>query len=326
MHIGMITPAPPRSLSGNRASATRWAGFLREAEHRVTIATDYDGAEYDLLIALHAWRSAEAVERFTTLHPEKPLIVVLTGTDLYRFIHSHPETTLRSIGLADRLVVLHDLAWLSIPEAFRDKIEVICQSARPLKRRLPPAKRSFDICVAGHLREEKDPLRAAYAVRNLPKSSRIRIIHYGKAHNTKWAQKAQHEMARNPRYKWFGERPHWQVRQAYAHSRAMVLSSVMEGGANVISEATVAGLPVIASDIAGSIGLLGRDYAGYYAVENTKALRECLLRAESEPDFLQQLRQQGDAQAQRFTPARESAAWQRLVESSNNLVAVHRTC
>ena len=326
MHIGMITPAPPRSLSGNRASATRWAGFLREAEHRVTIATDYDGAEYDLLIALHAWRSAEAVERFTTLHPEKPLIVVLTGTDLYRFIHSHPETTLRSIGLADRLVVLHDLAWLSIPEAFRDKIEVICQSARPLKRRLPPAKRSFDICAAGNLREEKDPLRAAYAGRNLPKSSRIRIIHYGKAHNTKWAQKAQHEMARNPRYKWLGERPHWQVRQAYARSRAMVLSSVMEGGANVISEATVAGLPVIASDIAGSIGLLGRDYAGYYAVENTKALRECLLRAESEPDFLQQLRQQGDAQAQRFTPARESAAWQRLVESSNNLVAVHRTC
>ncbi len=316
MHIGMITPAPPRSLSGNRASATRWAGFLREAGHRVTIATDYDDADYDLLIALHAWRSAAAVERFSSLYPEKPLIVALTGTDLYHFIHSHPETTLRTIELADRLVVLHDLAYLVIPESSRHKIKVIYQSALPLKRRLSPAKRSFDICVVGHLREEKDPLRAAYAVRNLPQSSRIRILQYGKAHDDAWAHKARDEMARNPRYKWLGERPHWQVRQAYARCRAMVLSSVMEGGANVISEATVAGLPVIASDIPGSIGLLGRDYAGYYAVENTKALRECLLRAEAEPGFLQQLRQQGNAQAQRFTPAQESAAWQHLIRST----------
>ncbi len=313
MHIGMITPAPPRSLSGNRASATRWAGFLRDAGHKVTIATGYDDAEYDLLIALHAWRSATAVERFAALYPEKPLIVALTGTDLYRYIHSHPETTLRSIELADRLVVLHDLAYLAIPEAFREKIEVICQSAIPLKHRLSPAKRSFDICVVGHLREEKDPLRAAYAVRNLPQSSRIRILQYGKAHNAAWAQKARDEMTSNPRYKWLGERPHWQVRQAYARCRAMVLSSVMEGGANVISEATIAGLPVIASDITGSIGLLGRNYAGYYPVKNTEALQACLLRAEAEPGFLQQLRKQGDTQAKRFTPAQESAAWQRLV-------------
>jgi putative glycosyltransferase (TIGR04348 family) len=315
MHIGMITPAPPRSLSGNRASATRWAGFLRDAGHRVTIATDYDDADYDLLIALHAWRSAAAVEHFASLYPEKPLIVVLTGTDLYRFMLSHPETTLRSIELADRLVVLHDLAYLVIPESSRQKIEVICQSALPLKRRLSPAKRSFDICVVGHLREEKDPLRAAYAVRNLPQSSRIRILHYGKAHDDAWAHKARDEMVRNPRYKWLGERPHWQARQAYARCRAMVLSSVMEGGANVISEATVAGLPVIASDIQGSIGLLGRDYVGYYAVENTEALRACLLRAESEPGYLQRLHHQCDTQAQRFTPAQESAAWQRLVKS-----------
>ena len=138
MHIGMITPAPPRSLSGNRASATRWAGFLRDAGHRVSIMTDYDDSEYDLLIALHAWRSAAMVKRFAALYPEKPLIVALTGTDLYRFIHTHAETTLRSIELADKLVVLHDLAYLAIPEAFREKIEVICQSALPLKRRLSP--------------------------------------------------------------------------------------------------------------------------------------------------------------------------------------------
>lgn len=315
MHIGMITPAPAGSLTGNRASAIRWTGFLRQAGHRVTITCDYEDSDVDLMIALHAWRSSKAVERFHNRHPDRPLIVVLTGTDLYRYIHTHPEATLRSIELSDRLIALHALAHLEIPAPFRSKLEVIYQSAKPLKRRLPPARRSFDICVVGHLREEKDPLRAAYAVRSLPHTSRIRILQYGKTHDAAWAQKAGEEMAHNSRYQWLGERPHWQVRQAYARCRAMVLSSLMEGGANVVSEAVVAGLPVIASAIPGSIGLLGPDYTGYYASGNSRALRECLLHAEAEPEFLQQLRQQGDHRARQFTPARESAAWRRLVET-----------
>jgi len=56
----------------------------------------------------------------------------------------------------------------------------------------------------------------------------------------------------------------------------------MEGGANVISEAVVAGVPILASNISGSVGLLGRDYPGYFSVGNTDQLRELLLRAESQ--------------------------------------------
>ncbi len=317
MKIRIITPAKQKSLSGNRATAQRWGHFLRQMGHQVVISVDWDETPCDLMIALHAWRSADAIRRFKIKYPHKPLIVAMTGTDLYRFIHSHPEPTLASVQSADQLVVLHDKAYLALPKEAHHKIHVIYQSATPLpntmQHYIKRSRRSFDICVVGHLREEKDPLRAAYAVQDLPESSRIRVRHYGKAHNDEWAEKAREEMRINPRYHWFGELRHWQIRQAYARCHLMVLSSVMEGGANVISEATVAGLPVIASDIVGSVGLLGDDYAGYYPVKDTLALRELLLKAESDPDFLQRLRQQGDRRARLFLPEAEARQWRELL-------------
>jgi glycosyltransferase involved in cell wall biosynthesis len=93
----------------------------------------------------------------------------------------------------------------------------------------------------------------------------------------------------------------------------MVLPSIMEGGANVISEAIVAGLPVIASDIDGSVGLLGEDYAGYYPVQDTQRLRELLLKAETEPDYLQMLEKQCTKRAGSFTREAEKQAWANLL-------------
>lgn len=313
MKICLVTPAGRRSLAGNRATAARWERILRRLGHRVEVTMHWDGKPVDMMVALHAWRSADSIHAFHETYPDRLLIVALTGTDMYRFMHSHPETTRRSIEVAHHLVALHDLAHLTIAEQQRCKLTIIKQSAVPLPRRLPPRKRSFDICVAGHLRDEKDSLRTAYAVRDLPAQSRIRVLHFGKAHNAEWEQMALQEMRHNQRYHWFGERPHWQVRQAFARSRAMVLSSRMEGGANVISEAVMADLPILASDIDGSIGLLGRDYAGYYPVEDTAALRALLLRAENEEDFLPGLLKQAEPLKKDFTEAAEFAGWQALL-------------
>jgi putative glycosyltransferase (TIGR04348 family) len=313
MRIIIITPAALKSLSGNRATAARWAFFLTALGHQVSIEVSWDGEPYDLMIALHAWRSADSIHKWKQKYPEKALIVAMTGTDLYQFIHTNPEPTLNSINLADQLVVLHDLAYLALPENARDKVNVIYQSAQPLPFPIKRSKRTFDICVVGHLRDEKDSLRAAYAVRDLPENSRIRIRHYGKAHNQQWAKQAQAEMKINPRYYWFTEVKHWQVRQAYARCHLMVLPSNMEGGANVISEATVAGLPVIASEINGSIGLLGEDYLGYYPVQDTQALTHLLLKAESDNDFLESLEQQITKRAKLFLPLAEKEHWQILL-------------
>jgi putative glycosyltransferase (TIGR04348 family) len=315
MKIILITPAAKQSRAGNRTTAVRWALILRELGHRVLVETTYTHEDADLMVALHAWRSAASVAQFRKLHPGRPLVVALTGTDIYRFQQSHPEETRASMAVADALVCLHDLVGAAIPATLAAKLHVIHQSAHPLPRPRRPGTRHFDVLVAGHLREEKDSLRAAYAARYLPENSRIRVVHLGQAHSEDWAVAAREEMARNPHYRWRGEVPGWAVRRAFGRASLMVLSSVMEGGANVISEAAVAGLPVIASEIHGTVGLLGPDYPGYYPVKDTAALTACLLRAEREPGYLRALERSVRARAALFTPERERAGWVRVLKS-----------
>ncbi|MFO8005325.1 selenoneine biosynthesis selenosugar synthase SenB [Thioalkalivibrio sp.] len=312
MRVHLITPAPSRARGGNWTTAARWASILRGLGHRVRVTRDYHGEPADLMVALHAWRSADAIARFANEHPSRPLVVALTGTDAYRFIHSHPVPTLRSMQLAHVLVGLHDLIDEVVPPEHRGKLRVIHQSAPPgLPRR--PAKRSFRVCVAGHLREEKDPLRPAYAVRDLSPSSRLRVEHFGAAHTLDWTEAAQAETAANPRYRWYGDVPHHRLRQAFARAHFLVLPSRMEGGANVIGEAIMADLPVIASRIHGSVGLLGEDYPGLYPVGDTQALRNLLLAVEAEPDLRERLRETCRGLRPLFDVERERRNWAELL-------------
>ena len=187
------------------------------------------------------------------------------------------------------------------------------QSAPPLRPAHRPATGRFDVAVIGHLRAVKDPFRAAKAVRRLPAISRIRIVHLGAPETSQWAAMARAEMKANPRYLWRGDRPRAEVRRLLGRTRAMVLSSLSEGGANVISEAVAAGVPVLASRIGGSVGLLGRDYPGYFPVRDTAALARLLEKIESSPQFLMRLHRAVARRAHLFRPAREKAAWKKLI-------------
>ena len=313
MRIILVTPAGAKTRYGNRVTAARWARILRSLGHRTTVRTTWDGEPAEVLIALHAWRSAASVTRFRARFPTRPLIVALTGTDVYGFLQSEPETTRRSLECADVLLTLHDLIREGLPPEFRGKVRVVFQSAGERNVRRSPSKRTFDVCVVGHLREEKDPLRAAYAARDLPVSSRLRVLHAGGARDPDWAETARREMSRNPRYRWLGEIPPGRVRRLYARAHVMVISSVMEGGANVVSEAVVAGLPVIASRIPGNVGLLGPEHPGHFPVQDTAALRDRLRRAETDPEFLAELARAGAERAPLFAPEREREAWRRLI-------------
>ncbi|TXM97807.1 TIGR04348 family glycosyltransferase [Methylobacterium sp. WL103] len=317
MNVILITPAPRHSRTGNRTTALRWAGFLRGAGHRVVVATAYDGEPCDLMIALHAWKSAPAIQRFRRAYPERPLVVALTGTDINHDLAADPATTQRSLDLADALVGLHELVGESIPARHREKLAVIVQSVPAGGDRLPALKRAFEILVVGHLRDEKDPLRAAIAARVLPASSRIRVVQLGGAPDPAWAARARDEMQANPRYDWRGEVSGARVRRFLRRGRLMVLSSLSEGGANVVSEAVVAGLPILASAIPGNVGLLGGDHPGYFPPGDHGALAGLMLRAEREPDFLEGLRAHGAARADAFDPARERLAWSALVERAS---------
>jgi glycosyltransferase involved in cell wall biosynthesis len=147
---GIRTPSPKQTRTGNRITALRWARLLKTLDNRVQIETAFTGQTCDLLVALHARKSHESVSTFRKTFPQKPVILALTGTDLYGDIHTHANAQ-ESLELADRLV----------------------------------------------------------------------------------------------------------------------LSSKSEGGANVISEAVMASVPVIASRIPGTVGLLGENYPGYFEFGDT---------------------------------------------------------
>lgn len=313
MHVRMICPAPPRSLYGNRVSALRWAAMLRKLGHRVTIAQRWEGEACDLMLALHASRSAEAALAFRERHPEKPLVVALTGTDLYRDLPRDPKAQ-RVIEIADRLVALQPLAARELPPRLRRKMRVIYQSVPRVGRRARRAGPFFDVCVVGHLREVKDPFLAARASRLLPASSRIRVRQAGVAIEDGMAEAARAEEARNPRYRWLGGIPRWKARRLMAESRLMVLSSRLEGGANTISEALVEHTPVLASKIPGSVGLLGRRYPGYFPVGDAAALARLLARAEADAAFHAKLKGWCSRLAPMFRPDRELAAWRKLLQ------------
>ncbi len=317
LRIGLITPAR-RSHLGNWVTAERWARILRRLGHEVSIRQEYtglqetDGRCCDLLLTLHAKKSFASIEKFHHKHPARPLLLALTGTDLYRDIRLHEEARL-AMAWADRIVLLQPEGREELTENLRDKARVIRQSAIPTRSLIPKTRRWFDVCVVGHLRAVKDPFRTAEAARRLPPTSRIRVVHGGGALSEEMARRARSEMATNPRYRWLGDLPRWQVRRLMAKSHVLVHSSEMEGGANVMSEAVVAGLPVVSTRISGSIGMLGADHPAYFEVGDTAGLTQLLLKCETDPVFLEHLAQRSRRLAPLFHPDRESEAWESLL-------------
>jgi putative glycosyltransferase (TIGR04348 family) len=312
--IQLVTPAPLRFNNGNKITALRWAKILRTLGHRVTVLQHYDDKPCDALIALHARRSYQSIRRFRKLHPELPLIVVLTGTDLYRDIRSH-RSAQRSLTLATRIVALQKMALSELSESLHPKTRVIYQSAeRCLNRNSKNRGDGFKVSVIGHLRNEKDPLRTALATRRLPKHSRIEVQHIGRALDKDLERRARAETARNPRYRWIGELAHKRTRQILAQSDVTVITSRMEGSSNVLSEALACAVPVIASRIPGLMGTLGTDYPGYFATGDTLSLREILFRAESDRAFYRSLQSVCKRLSPLVAPKREVAAWKQLLQ------------
>jgi putative glycosyltransferase (TIGR04348 family) len=315
MRIGIITPAPPGSTHGNRITALRWAGILKRLGHRVTISREYQGQRYDLLLALHARRSYPSIKRFNAEHPELHLIVALTGTDLYRDLRKN-QLAHKSLEVATRIVALQSKALEELRPKWKEKTRVIYQSAALVpgnSRRDKPENGNFDVCVIGHLRAVKDPFRAAMAARLLPASSRIRILQVGRAMTPAMEKRAGAELRRNDRYHWFREQSRSRTLRILAQSRLCVISSRLEGGANVMSEAIVASVPILASRVAGNVGILGKNYPGLFTAGNTQQLARLLRRAECDAKFLSHLKSRVKKLTPLFDPAREEKAWSDLI-------------
>jgi putative glycosyltransferase (TIGR04348 family) len=310
--ILLVSPAPD-GLHGNGVTARRWAAILRELGRLVHLTRDYPGAgDHSAIIALHAGKSADAVRRFHADHPDAPVVVALTGTDLY------PDLTTTGVDpeilrIATRLVVLQPRGLDQLDPATRAKAVVIIQSVPPIPPQ-PPRTDCFEVAFLAHVRPVKDPLRLAAAVRLLPPASRVRVSHAGEARDDALAAEATAEATDNPRYDWLGPLPREQALALLRRSRLLALTSLHEGGANVISEALAGGVPVIASKIPGSIGLLGPDYPGYFPPGDSAALAAALDAAEHDRDgYYTALREHCAPLRRLVAPAREKRAWADLL-------------
>ncbi|MGV3741511.1 MAG: selenoneine biosynthesis selenosugar synthase SenB [Burkholderiaceae bacterium] len=315
-HIVIISPASAKANNGNWRTAQRWKRFLHGA-YRVSIVTDGKVPEADAMIALHARRSAEAIAAYARSFPNRPLIVVLTGTDLYRDIHADSDAQ-RSLKLASALVVLQEAGLDELPSEPRAKASVIYQSASVLKAVDHTAKRKHcAVSMVGHLREEKDPLTFLHAV-ELAEHPGLRFVHIGAAADPFLEQEARALQMRNPRYRWLGNLMHGRTRQLLKRSCLTVIASKMEGGANVIAEAVTSGVPVLASDISGNRGMLGNDYCGYFPLGDSRALAMLIDRAARDTEFHGLLQKQCAARAPLFSADRERTALLQLMDNALN--------
>jgi putative glycosyltransferase (TIGR04348 family) len=313
--IAIVTPQEPNALTGNVFTAERYARIFRRLGHRVQVhPTQTSELDADILVALHARRSHAAIAGFRARFPDRPIVLVLTGTDLYRDIQTDPDAQ-RSLELADRLVVLQGMGLRELPPGVRDKTWTIYQSAPLLRARVSHPAREFRVAVVGHLRPEKDPFRTALAARELPIASRIRVIHAGGALAPELADLARQEAAENPRYRWLGEVPHARTRRLVAGSHLLTITSLMEGSSNILCEALAQPevTPVVASRISGLMGTLGDDYPGYFPAGDTTALASLMWQAESDSDFYAELVARCKHAASLVSPERELGCWAELL-------------
>jgi putative glycosyltransferase (TIGR04348 family) len=303
--VAIISPALASANNGNWHTARRWARCL-SGQARVRIELDWSGADDGMMIALHARRSAASIARYAEAYPQRPLVLVLTGTDIYRDIRSDVHAQ-RSLALASRLVVLEPegLHELSAEQAARTT--VIRQSARILK----PGSRSrrhFDVALVGHQRPEKDPLTAVRALLRLPVERTVRLFHIGAALDAKLATEVLALGGRDHRYHWLGALSQAATRQRVKRCHLLLLPSLMEGGANVLIEAVTSGVPVLGSDIPGNRGMLGADYPGWFPVGDDARLAQLIQRAMEDPAYYAALSRRCAERVSLFSQDRECAA------------------
>lgn len=321
--VVIVSPAMADANNGNWQTARRWASMLQQ-RYAVRIVRQWpDGpwaAGDAVMLALHARRSAASIAAWAEARGAGPkgLAVVLTGTDLYRDIHTD-AAALRSLMLASRLVVLQERAPDALPAGVRAKAVVIfqsCSTRQPVGKTL----RHVRAVMVGHLRAEKSPQTLFAAARLLSPDEGIMLDHIGEALDPAWAEQARRTAEACPHYRWLGAQPHEATRRRIQQAHVLVHPSRMEGGAHVVMEAVRAGTPVLASRVAGNIGMLGQAYDGYFDDDDpvglVRLLRRCRLDQTGGADpagVTGRLHAQCQARAGLFSPEAERSALIQLV-------------
>jgi putative glycosyltransferase (TIGR04348 family) len=308
--VVIVSPAPPAANTGNARTAARWQELLAPAASARVVQQwpDAEAAGDTVMLALHARRSAPAIEAWAQAHPGRGLAVVLTGTDLYQDVAADAAAA-QSLERAQRLVVLQECGADALAPHLRAKARVVFQSAPALPAASKPADR-LDAIAVGHLRAVKAPQTLFAAARLLRPEEGIRITHVGDGSGDTALREAAEATARHcPHYSWLGAVPHAQTRARIQQAHLLLHPSLLEGGAHVVMEAVRSGTPVLASRVPGNVGMLGADYKGYFPVGDAAALAALLRRCRRPGEGLLARRAvQCAARAPLFDAARERQA------------------
>lgn len=311
MRALIVTPAARGSRSGNRVTALRLAAHLRARGANVRVAERWQGQPCDLLVAVHAKKSAATALDAARALPNLRLVVLLAGTDIYpRF---QPDAaTLAVLARADALVALQRRGIESLPAGMRGKARTIEQSATAIVATRAP---TFRACVLAHLRPIKDPLLAFAALAHVPRDLPIEVWLAGKALIPELAAAANAATATDARARWLGELPRRAAKALLASSHACIVTSAAEGGANVVCEAIAAGTPVLCTAIPGNLGLLGDDWPATFPAGDAPALGALLQRTASDATFRAELQRRMHLLQPMVAPERERARWFDLLGS-----------
>ncbi|MDB4408736.1 glycosyltransferase [Akkermansiaceae bacterium] len=311
MKICVASPYPLSELKGNSVTTRRIVDILNEAGFEARGSHEFDGAPADVLISLHAFKGEKAVLDFQRYCPDGKVIVLITGTDLYVDL---PEGRgLSSLETADAIAITHEEARASMPSRFYDKLHIVPSCLAVLEIQAKPDAGKFVISVVGHLRSVKRSFLTIESVAKHPEWD-VEVWQIGEALDEEMSDIACDWEEADSRYKWLGGLPREESLEICSRSSLTVNSSFLEGGANAVLEAMTMGVPILASRIEGNVGLLGRDYPGYFEGEDIESKLVEVMAGKHDLDDWASL---AEKRLPLFSRESEKTAWEKVIEDVN---------
>ncbi len=317
----LVTHAPRGSRIGNRVTALRWAKFLRHAGFRVRlIAPEVELAKKmsppDAVVVLHARRNRALQDACFVQHQLRwhnaKWIVALTGTDIYGGWPDADEL-IRAQHELSAIIALQEDMKHRLPPSLQQRTTVIYQSASGKPAYKADATSPLRVLVSGHLRREKDPFAAVRALRHYLPDRAITLRHCGGEIESGYRAQACQWQCQESRYVYLGELSRAAAYEELRHADVLVNASSQEGGPAIVTEAIVAGVAVIASDIPAHRALLGDDYGAFFRSGDDAQLAALIARANDDRDWLSARQAQLSHRAPLFSPQHEAQQLCRLL-------------
>ncbi len=289
--IKIFSPSGDNVVTGNYVTAKRYAYHLQNLGHRVFICNGFEGKVnvegLRCAFVLHAEKGFHVIKELAAKNV--PVVLVLTGTDLYRDIistkNSKKEHCLKSIQLASAIVVLHENAvsdLLKVVSFPRERIFVVLQSVVDFKKRsfFFKKKNHYKILLLSNIRKEKGIIIAISGFLEFQKNNDARykftLDHIGGVLDQGYFKKIINLLEGVKNVSFLGSIEKEKLQMILAGYDLLLHSSLIEGGSLVIQEAQNAGLPIIASDISCHTALLGSEYVGLHSAGSSKDVSEKL--------------------------------------------------